>query len=395
MNTQIQNEKGLDSNPEHPEDKSGIKKWAVRALFLFVLLLIAKFVIMPKMKARQAVPPPAIARPMVVKIVHLSPQTLEFTRGYTARITDDGRTLVSARLNTTIANVYFSEGDVVKAGDILALLDTQDVRSEVSRAQASVTKIEADIDFFEKQIVIDRTLYEGGAIPKTALDDSERKLKGLRASIAQQESGLKLSRQKLGYGKIYAPVSGRVQKVHISKGEQVAPGKPVMEIVGGASYKAVIPIPERDMSNIVLGSTAYIQMPNGGSWAGTIDKIYPALDERTHTGTIDVTLDSRVSKEFFAGSMTSVRLVSEHYENVLAVPTQAIFNRSGLSGVFTMSEGTAHWKPVTLGASNGIRTIIKSGLSAGNLVITTPYPSLNEGVKVTVSNANLSQGGAL
>ena len=134
------------------------------------------------------------------------------------------------------------------------MLDTQDVRSEVSRAQASVTKIEADIDFFEKQIVIDRTLYEGGAIPKTALDDSERKLKGLRASIAQQESGLKLSRQKLGYGKIYAPVSGRVQKVHISKGEQVAPGKPVMEIVGGASYKAVIPIPERDMSNIVLAA---------------------------------------------------------------------------------------------------------------------------------------------
>ena len=244
--------------------------------------------------------------------------------------------------------------------------------------------------FFEKQIIIDRTLYEGGAIPKTALDDSERKLKGLRASIAQQESGLKLSQQRLGYGKIYAPISGRIQKVHASKGEQVAPGKPVMEIVGGARYKAVITIPERDMKNIALGNAVYIQMPDGGSWAGIIDKIYPALDERTHTGTVDVSLSEEISKAFFAGSMTNVRLVSARHDNVLAVPSQAIFHRSGISGVFTVSDNIAHWKPVTLGASNGSQTIIETGLSQNDTVITTPYPALNEGVKVSVSTGGKS-----
>lgn len=369
--------------------KSGIRKWVIRALFLLGLLLVAKFIIMPKMKARQSVPPPATARPMVVKTVRLSPQTLEFTSDYTARITDDGRTMVSARLSTIIAKVYFSEGDMVNAGDVLALLDTQDVRSEVNRAKASVTKIEADIEFFEKQIIIDRALYEGGAIPKTALDDSERKLKGLRASISQQESGLKLSRQKLGYGKIYAPVSGRIQKVHVSKGEQVAPGRPIMEIVGSANYKAVITVPERDMSRINLGATAYIQLPDGNSWAGSVEKIYPALDERTHTGTLDVKLNGEISKEFFAGSMTNVRLVRAQYDNVLAVPAQAIFNRAGVIGVFTVSSDAAHWSPVKLGASDGIQTIITNGLSSADTVITTPYPALNEGVKVVVSKGGV------
>jgi RND family efflux transporter MFP subunit len=152
----------------------------------------------------------------------------------------------------------------------------------------------------------------------------------------------------------------------------------------------VITIPERDMNNIALGNTVYIQMPNGGSWAGTIDKIYPALDERTHTGTIDVSLNGEISKAFFAGSMTNVRLVSAQYDNVLAVPAQAIFNRGGTSGVFTVSDNIAHWQPVTLGASNGSQTIIETGLSQNDTVITTPYPALNEGVKVRTSEGGKS-----
>lgn len=393
MNTEAQSNEGLNpaaGNNALNGQKGGIGKWIVRALFFIAILAAAKFVIIPKMKARQAVPPPATARAMVVKTVRLAPGQLEFTRSYTARITDDGRTLVSARLSTTIAEVYFSEGDVVKAGDVLALLDTQDVRSEVNRSKAAVAKIEADIEFFEKQIIIDRTLYEGGAIPKTALDDNERKLKGLLATISQQESGLKLSQQKLGYGKIYAPVSGRIQKIHVGKGEQVAPGKPVMEIVGGQDYKAVVTIPERDMGNISLADTAYIQLPNGSVWAGKVDKIYPALDERTHTGTVDVNLSSDISQNFFAGSMTQANLVSATYENVLAVPTQAIFNRGGANGVFVDEDGTARWKPVTLGSSNGTQTIISSGLQAGDNVITTPYPALNEGVKISASKGSKS-----
>ncbi len=367
-----------------------IRKWGLRALFLLTLLAAAKFMVIPRIQAGKEVPPPASARSMVVRAEQLSPQTIEFTRDYTARITDNGRTLVSARLNTTISDVYFSEGDLVQAGDLLARLDTYDTRAEVSRARASLAQIQADIAFFENQAAIDRHLYEGGAISKTALDDSERKLEGLRASLRQLDSGLVLARQKLGYGEIYAPVSGRIQKVHVRKGEQVAPGKPVLEIVGTSNYKAVIAVPERDMSRITLGTVAYIEMPDGKYWTGAIDKIYPALDERTHTGTIDVWLSEEVSQNFFAGSMTQVRVVSERHENVLAVPTQAIFNRNGENGVFVVTRDVAHWKLVELGASNGIQTIIADGLSAGDQVITTPYPALSEGVKVSISESGAS-----
>jgi len=382
--------KKYEGSKVQAQKSTASRKWIRPALGVLVLAAIFILIIGPKMKARQAVPPPASARAMIVKTIALFPQTLEISRNYTARISDATRTTVSARLTTTIEEVYFGEGDIVKAGDVLVLLNTQDVKTEMNRSKAALAKIEADIEFFEKQIEIDLTLYEGGAISKTAFDDATRKLKSLRASISLQQGGLKLSQQKLGYGSITAPVAGRIQQVYISKGEQVAPGKPVMEIIGMAGYRAVISIPERDMSKIALGNIAYIQTPDGSFWVGEIDRIYPALDERTHTGTVDVRLDDEISKKFFAGSMTSAQLVSAKYENILAVPAQAIFTRNGVSGVFVESGGTAHWKPVTIGASNGNQTIIDRGLSPGVRVITTPYPALNDGVKVTVAEDSAS-----
>jgi multidrug efflux system membrane fusion protein len=363
---------------------ANLRKWAIRILVALFSIAVIVFVIIPKMASRSEAPPPASARQMVVKIIELSPQTLEFTRDYTARISDDSRTTISARLSTTIESIYFREGDVVRAGDVLALLDTHDVRTDMHRAEASVAKIKADIDFFEKQLKIDTALYQGGAISQTALDDTARKLKGLRASINQQESNLKLSEQKLGYGKIYAPVSGRIQAVFVSKGEQVAPGKPVMEIIGNGNYKAVITIPERDMNTLALGTPAYIQLPDDTFWTGHVDRIYPALDDRTHTGSVDVHLDPQISKKFFVGSMAHAKLVKANHKNTLAVPAQAIFTRDGSYGVFVERDGIAHWAPIIPGPSNGRQTIIKSGLDAGVHVITTPYPGLNEGVNVRV-----------
>jgi len=82
--------------------------------------------------------------------------------------------------------------------------------------------------------------------------------------------------------------------------------------------------------------------------------------------------------------------VSERHENVLVVPTQSIFNRNGMNGVFVVDADAAHWKPVALGASNGIQTIIVEGLGAGDQVITTPYPALNEGVIVSIYEGRAS-----
>ena len=367
---------------QNPDKTNKLFIWARRLVALLLVLAVARFVIIPKMKARQAMPAPVSARPIIVKTVEVRPQSIEFTHNYTARITDDARTMVSARLNTTIDKTYVNEGDFVKAGDIIARLDTKDVRAEVERAKAGLAKIQADIAFFENQIEIDRKLYEGGAIPKTALDDSERKLKGLRAAISQQNNSLKLSKQKLGYGVIYAPVSGRIQKVYARKGEQVAFGKPIVEIIGQNNFKAVVTIPERDMARLNVGDIVYIDKPDTTQWQGKIDKIYPALDPRTHTGSFDVRLDKAVSQEFFAGSMTNAKLITEKFSAVLSVPTQAVFMRGGQNGVFVVKDNIAYWTPVSLGSSDGKRTIISSGLVAGQAVIITPYPSLNDGVKI-------------
>lgn len=216
------------------------RSWYRKLPLLLIPLLIAVAAL--QLKERLSVPPVAPGKPLPVRVVEVAPQDIEFVRSYTARIEDRERAALSARLNSVVDAVRVRRGDR-QAGDLLIELDDRDVRAEMKRSMALVRQVKADLLFQEKQIVVDRELYREGGISKLELDNAERKLEGLAATLSQHESSLRLAEQKLDYTRIRAPIGGRVQSIDISEGEHAAAGRPLIEIVSRDSYKAVVALP--------------------------------------------------------------------------------------------------------------------------------------------------------
>ena len=359
------------------------RSWRGRLPLLLIPIIIAVAAV--QLRARLTVPPVALAKPLPVRVVAVAPQRIEFSRPFTARIEDMERAAISARLSSVVDTIRVREGEAVRRGDELIILDDRDALAEVARAQALVRQARADLLFQQKQIKADRALQREGGISQQELDNAERKLEGLTAALAQHENSLKLSEQRLGYTRIKAPISGMVQAIRINEGEFAAAGRPVMEIVGEQAYKAVIILPEREMSAIRTGATVHIDLPDDRRWSGHIDKIYPALDAKTHTGTVEVHLDRPVSHQLFPGSTARAEIVMSSLESAIAVPAQALFTREGESGLFVEQEGRALWRPVEPGRTNGRLVVIRQGVQAGDRVIITAYPSLENGVAVIVA----------
>lgn len=359
------------------------RSWYRKLPLLLIPLLIAVAAL--QLKERLSVPPVAPGKPLPVRVVEVAPQDIEFVRSYTARIEDRERAALSARLNSVVDAVRVREGETVRQGDLLIELDDRDVRAEMKRSMALVRQVKADLLFQEKQIVVDRELYREGGISKLELDNAERKLEGLAATLSQHESSLRLAEQKLDYTRIRAPIGGRVQSIDISEGEHAAAGRPLIEIVSRDSYKAVVALPERDMPAVMVGAVVYIGLSDGRRWQGRVDKIYPALDERTHTGTAEVYLDQGVSSRLFPGSTVRADVVLSRQADALAVPAQALFHRDGRDGLFVEQDGIARWRDVVAGDSNGQAVVIRRGLNSGDRVIVTAYQTLQNGVAVTVS----------
>lgn len=341
-----------------------------------------------QIQGRLSTPPVSPPKPLVVDVYEVAPRNIEISRRYNATIRDNDRAVITARVAAPVSDLLVREGERVEAGAIIAELDKQETRAELDRVKAQVQQIQADVRFFQRQTAIDEKLYSEGAISEATLDDSKRKLEGLQAALSQQKNNLLIAEQKLAYSTVLAPIDGVLQRLYLSRGEQAMVGSPVAEIVGTANYKAIIAVPEKDMPEIRRHAAVTIQHLNGASFHGRIDRIYPALDDRTHTGTIEIYLTTDSAGQLFPGSIAKAEIVLQERNGVLAVPAHAVTSRRGVKGVYVEINGKAQWREVNTGESTGRDTIIESGIKAGEKVIATPYPTLKEGTPVVPVKAS-------
>lgn len=189
--------------------------------------------------------------------------------------------VVGTDVSGTIETLSVDEKDVVRKGQVIAVIKARDTRAALSVARARVGEAEADIRLFEAEVERARHLFNEDVGSKQAWDKAERDLEASRARIASAQADVRRLEALVGKTILTAPIDGVVIARNVHAGETVAEGDELLTIANLDKTRVEAEIDEFDVARIKLGAPVDV-MAEGfdKGWRGTIEEIPDSVVNR-------------------------------------------------------------------------------------------------------------------
>jgi len=281
---------------------------------------------------------------------------------------------VIAKVDGEVRELHVEEGDSVRKDQILATLDGDRLRLELSESRARLRKMQRD---FERN----KELQDKGLISQGDFEKIQYDLEALEASY-------NLASLELDYTQIRAPIDGVISERYLKLGNTIKTGDPVFRVTSLDPLVAYLFVPEREFRQIVAGQPVQIEIDAlpGTVINATVTRVSPIVDPET--GTFKITIEiPAAGQRIKPGMFGRMRVVYDKHEDVLQIPRSAILETAGESSVFVVENEVGIRKPVETGFSSEGMVEITSGLTDGENVITVGHVGLKNNAKVIVINA--------
>jgi RND family efflux transporter MFP subunit len=305
---------------------------------------------------------------------------------------------LSARITATVAKLNADQGDAVKRGQILAVLDDREldakraaattaqetVARNVAAAKAAVAKAEAELELARVKFKRDQELLRAAYISQSAMDASaaalrsaEANLDSAKAALAARESEVRGVAHEARYAetvvshtRIAAPMEGIVVERLAEVGSTVVPGTPLFRLVDPATVWVAARIDESVVGRVSVGQRAEIRLRTGETLPGKVARIARQSDAATRELEVNVAFESPPARFVIDQEATVTVLAGE--ERGVVVPVTALAENAGKPGVLVVADGRAQFRPVETGAADGGRVIVRKGVAAGDAIIAKP-----------------------
>jgi RND family efflux transporter MFP subunit len=275
--------------------------------------------------------------------------------------------LARARIGGTVVELKVTEGDVVQAGDVVAVVKDDKVDFQIKAIEAQLLGLTASLKNATVEMERAEKLIKSGAATIQRRDQLRTEVDVLRNQIAAAEAQRSVVVEQSNEGEVLAPTAGRVLKVPVTRDAVVMPGEVVANIGGGGFYLRLA-IPERHALFLKQGTAIKINA-SGKSLSGTLAKIYPQIDNGRVVADVDV---AGLNTEFVNARVLVELPIGER--GALLVPMSAVTTRSGIDFITVSDAGKPAERAVVTGETidhDGIASIeILTGLSAGDIVVT-------------------------
>jgi len=177
------------------------------------------------------------------------------------RLVSRSTPMLAAEINARVVEVLVEEGDTIEQGQELILLDTTSAELSRLEAQADIQRLKVSIANEEKRVRRYRDLKTKDMMPQERLDDAEAKLAVDKATLAAAQARLSIAADRLTKARLVSPARGVVEKRHVSVGDYVKVGGPLMTVTDTYSLRAELPFPETVAAKLRLDQQLFLTSP--------------------------------------------------------------------------------------------------------------------------------------
>jgi membrane fusion protein, multidrug efflux system len=319
-------------------------------------------------------------------------------------VTPQASVRVTPQVSGVMQKVLFKEGQMVKAGELLATIDPRQFEMALMQATGQRQRDEAQLDSARVQLQRYKTLLEQDSIARQDVDTQAALVKQLEGTVVIDKANEGTARLNLGYTRVVAPVSGRVGLRTVDVGNVVSSGDAngIALITQITPIDVVFAIPQDQVGELQQNAAKGIAMQVTAldrTRAVTLDTgTFASLDNQ-----VDITTGTVKAKARFANSQlnlypsqfVNVRLQVRTIDNAIVVPVTAL--RMGSNGeyvyVVNVKERTVSLRPVKRGQVTVDKVVIASGLEEGERVITEGADRLKDGASVVLPGDPPGGGG--
>jgi membrane fusion protein (multidrug efflux system) len=351
---------------------NNLPRFVLLAMILFIFILMGAIRDKSSLIAANKAAEGSREKPPVnVVTLTLSPTTITDRINLPGVVEPWTRLSLMAKLNGSITKVLVKEGDHVKKGDIIALIEDDDFRIALERAEATY-------DLAKSEYARDKSIHAKGVIPTATLDINRNNLQTAKSDY--ENAKLLFSRTS-----VTSPMDGIIRRMDAKVGLQLSIGDPIAEILAIDRMKGVIGIPESDVTAVRELENIDLTVQALGDRIITGKKYFlsPSPESAARLYSLELEIDNS-GGEVLAGMFVRADIVKKQVDETLAIPFYSVISRNDEQYVFIEEEGVAKKRKVKLGIMEKWMVQITAGLNPGDSLLIEGHRDVEDSQNVKI-----------
>ena len=300
---------------------------------------------------------------------------------------------IRSQVDGQLSQVLFREGQDVKDGEVLVQIDPRAYQAQLDQAVAKKGQNQALLANAKRDLARYSSLLRNDYATRQQVDTAQALVAQLEAAVQADQAAIENARVLLGYTTIRSPIDGRAGFRQIDQGNivHVNDAVPVVVISQVRPIMVVFTLPQDALPDVIRamagGPLAVTALSRDGKLVldqGRLELVDNQIDQTTGTIRLKASMPNQAGL-LWPGQFVNAHLVLGNRRQAVTVPASAI--QRGQQGAYvyvTRPDATVEARPVDVGQSDESRTVIESGLTEGETVVTTGQMRLQNGAKVEV-----------